>query len=180
MGKRFAVVIGVAVFAAALIAVGASADFRSVHDPRGDTKCSHDHTPTRPCSDRRRRDADIVRATAGHDGTRLRHTIRVVRKLHQAHLLINTDSDPACEWAVFASRGGGEEGVEECASRKVVAPARYDFHRDSVEIFFSETSIGNPQGYGWKFFTGAGSGTAYASDSVPNGGSGDYIRHTLG
>ena len=39
MGKRFAILIGVA--AAGVMAASASADSRTVHDPRGDTKCLH-------------------------------------------------------------------------------------------------------------------------------------------
>jgi hypothetical protein len=46
--------VGVLAAGAAVIAVGASANFRSVHDPRGDVKC-------RGCSDSVKRNADIVR-----------------------------------------------------------------------------------------------------------------------
>ena len=82
MGKRFAIVIGVAALGAAVMAAGASADFRSVHDPRGDTRCIHEsHREPRPCSHSTKRSADIVRATAGHEAGRLRHTIRVVGKI---------------------------------------------------------------------------------------------------
>ena len=99
MGKRFAILIGAAALGAAVMAAGASADFTSVDDRRGDTKCFNDGGSHRPCSDSARRDADIVRATAGHDGTRLKHTIRVVGKFRSVHLLINTDSETNCEWS---------------------------------------------------------------------------------
>ena len=179
MRKRFAIVAAVGV---ALIAVGASADLRSVHDPRGDTKCYHDHTPPEPCSDGMKRAADIVRARAGHDGTQLRHTIRVVGKFDAAGLLINTDSDPECEWYVAAKRGS--RGVEECAETiggsqgAGLGPARYDFHRHSVEISFSKKSIGNPQSYGWNVFSAAGKAKGSATDWVPNREG--YITHRLG
>ena len=93
MGKRFAIVIGAAALGAAVMAAGASADYTSVDDPRGDTKCLHEGGGHTPCSASKRRNADIVRATAGHDGTRLKHTIRVVGKFQRAQLGINTDSD---------------------------------------------------------------------------------------
>ena len=54
------------VLGAAVIAAGASADFRSVNDPRGDTKCGHETGQHGACSAKSRRNADIVRATAGH------------------------------------------------------------------------------------------------------------------
>ena len=112
MGKRFAIVIGAAALGAAVMAAGASADFRSVHDPRGDTRCYHEQSAGISLArTRMRRNADIVRATAGHDGQRLRHTIRVVGKFHAATLLINTDSDPDCEWSVVRqSRCGQARG----------------------------------------------------------------------
>jgi hypothetical protein len=42
MGKRFGVLIGVAALGTAVMAAGASADYTSVDDPRGDTKCRDD------------------------------------------------------------------------------------------------------------------------------------------
>ena len=168
MGKRLAIVIGAAALGAAVMAAGASADFRSVHDPRGDTTCTHGHKVGRhfPCSDQRR-DADIVRARAGHDGALLRHTVRVVGKVQSVSLLINTDSDAPCEWAFIARRGERSAKVREC-SGPGTGRARIDFHRHSVEIFFSKRSIGNPQSYGWSAFAFAGSANAHAIDSVPN------------
>jgi hypothetical protein len=68
------------VLGAAVIAAGASANCKSVKDPRGDAKCFHDAGGERPCTDAEKRNADIVRATAGHDGRRLRHGIRVRRQ----------------------------------------------------------------------------------------------------
>jgi len=182
MGKRFAILIGAAALGAALIAGGASANFRSVDDPRGDTKCLHEHgVHHRPCSDSMRRNADIVRATAGHDGTRLRHTIRVVGKFQFAGLYIYTDSDPGCERVVFIERGRGRSGeVSECAPGDArTGRARMDFHHHSVKIVFSEGSIGNPQSYGWIAAAGAGTFKGNAYDQVPNRGGG-YIRHRLG
>jgi hypothetical protein len=178
MGKRFAIVIGAAALGAAVIAVGASADFTSVHDPRGDTKCGHESGGHKPCSDYKRRNADIVRATAGHEGGRLKHTIRVVGKLHQGQLLINTDSDPECEWAFGGLRSGGGSEVQECGDPlHRTGRVRYDFHLHSVEIFFSKRSIGFPRrGYGWSASAGTFLGPAHASDQVPSEG---YIRHRL-
>jgi len=165
LGRRFAIVIGVAALGAALIAVGASANFRSVHDPRGDTK---------------RRNADIVRATAGHEGGRLRHTIRVVGKFKRGELVINIDSDPTCELFLVARRGHGTRfKFRKCYGGGPVSStggARYDFHQHSVEIFFSKSSIGNPQSYGWRVLTIAGGEFA---DLLPNV-SRHYIRHRLG
>ena len=177
MSKRFAIVIGVAAAGVALIAAGASADFRSVHDPRGDVRCGHGHK-ARPCSDRMRRDADIVRATAGHEGTRLKHTIRVVGKLRSVHLLINTDSDSDCERSLLVKRRGDESGGE-CIARQehVIRHARVDFDVHSVEISFSKRSIGNPASYGWRVYTLLGDSRADTTDGVPNGP--HYIEHSL-
>jgi hypothetical protein len=182
MGKRFALVIGVAALGAAVIAVGASANFRSVDDPRGDMKCSH-----RPCSDSAKRNADIVRATAGHEGTRLKHTIRVVGKLQRGRLEINTDSGSGCDYVLVARRGRGRSKVRQCDASDPgpvrTGRARMDFHRHSVEIFFRKSSIGNPRRYGWRASASADRTSAgRAIDRVPNGGccGGDYIAHRFG
>jgi hypothetical protein len=61
-------VIGAAALGAALMAAGASADLRSVHDQRGDAHCIHDGSgPPKPCSHSTKLTADVVRATAGHE-----------------------------------------------------------------------------------------------------------------
>ena len=180
MGKRLAILIGVAALGAAVIAAGASADFTSGGDPRGDTLCFHE-VGHQPCSDSKRRNADIVRATAGHDGTLLKHTIRVVGKIHAVQFEINTDSDRGCEFILLAGLGYRDD-VRECTQRgRVTGPARYDFHRHSVEIFFSKESIGNPQSYGWHALTeslGKDYLAADAADFFPNGRA--YIQHRLG
>jgi hypothetical protein len=176
IGRRFAIVIGVAAVGAAVVAVGASATFRSVDDPRGDTG------GCRSCSDRARRDADIVRATAGHEGGRLRHTIRVVGKFKDVTLLINTDSDQACEYWVYFVHvplvpvrdcGGGSAAL---------GPARVDVHLHSAEISFSKRSIGFPRFYGWSASTFTAAGGRGAVDHVPNptlSSRPNYIRHWL-
>jgi hypothetical protein len=181
MGKRFAFVIGVAALGAAAIAAGASANFRSVDDPRGDVKCSH-----RPCSDSAKRNADIVRATAGHEGRRLKHTIRVVGRLQKGRLEINTDTGSGCDYVLVARRGRGSS-VRQCSASDPgpvrTGRARMDFHRHSVEIFFRKRSIGNPRLYGWKAIASAGRTSAgRAIDRVPNGGccGGRYIAHGFG
>jgi parallel beta-helix repeat protein len=175
MNKRFAIVIGAAALGAAVMAVGASANHRSVHDPRGDTTCRHEVAG--PCSDEKKRSADIVRATAGHEGSRLRHTIRVVGKFKRGGLTISTDSDRDCELYVVARRGrGSSREVKECVGNARTGRARIDFHRHSVEIVFSKRSIGNPQSYGWTAATRVGY-LVVASDQVPNRGG--YIRHRL-
>jgi hypothetical protein len=188
MGRRFAIVIGVAA-ACALIAAGASADSSSVNDPRDDAKCYHDGGP-KPCSDSVKRNADVVRATAGHEGGRLKHRIRVVGKIHEGALLINTDSDPGCEWTFGASRGGkGSSKIRACSGNtepRSTGRARYDFHLHSVEIFFSKRSIGNPLLYGWWARAFAGPLKGHAIDDVPTGDplspwplDGIYIPHRL-
>jgi hypothetical protein len=182
MGKRLAISIGAAALGAAVIAAGASADFTSVHDPRDDTRCFHEsHSgPPRPCSDSSRRRADIVRATAGHDGPRLRHTIRVVGKIESIGLGFNTDSDPKCEWFLFARRGDGKEvKFHECFTGRPSGRARVDFHLHSVEIVFRERWIGNPDGYGWGAGTNAGPWAGHANDQVRKFNH-YYIRHELG
>jgi hypothetical protein len=185
MGKRFAILIGAAALGAALIAAGASATFRSVDDPRGDAKCFHERSspqrPHRPCSDSTMRNAEIVRATAGHDGRRLKHTIRVVGRFQRgpfrgASLLINTDSDSECEFKLFAPGSA----VRECGGGSArTGSARVDVHLHSVEIFFSKRAIGFPRFYGWNAHAFAGPPAGHAVDHVPNGESLTYIRHWL-
>jgi hypothetical protein len=178
---RTRIITAIVVLGAAVIAAGASADFRSVNDPRGDVKCGHELGGHKPCSDSKRRNADIVRATAGHDGTWLKHTIRVVGNFRSVHLLINTDSDPTCEWSLFAGRGEKRGEVQECIGHgRVNGHARYDFHFHSVEISFSKSSIGNPASYGWAAYTFLGGSLASTADRVPNAPGGDYIEHSLG
>ena len=172
------------------MATGASADFRSVHDPRGDAKCYHDGGP-KPCSDSVKRAADVVRATAGHEGGRLKHTIRVVGRIHDAALLINTDSDPGCERTLGADRGEGKAKIRACDTGNtephITGRARFDFHLHSVEIFFSKRSIGSPLLYGWWARAFAGPLKGHAIDDVPTGDpnapqplDGIYIPHGLG
>ena len=188
MGKRFAIVIGVAALGAAVMAAGASADYTSVDDPRGDTKCFHE-IKHQHCSDSKRRNADIVRATAGHDGALLKHTIRVVGEPRLVSLWINTDSDPECEFWAGAIRDRARYDVTRCRYRGRTGStghASYDFHGHSLEISFSQKSIGNPQSYGWQVTTeslGKDYLHANAEDSVPNSGPTGpphYIEHRLG
>ena len=197
VGKRFAIVIGAAALGAAVMAAGASADFRSVNDPSGDTKCLHEVGGHKPCSDRKKRSADIVRATAGHHGTRLKHTIRVVGRFHGALLLFNTDSDRYCDRTLSISRRGGLAWGW-CLNNPHTGPghARVDLHRHSVEIFFKERSIGNHlDSYGWNVYTATGIGQSArptpgrrhrggggggASDWLPNRQPWGWIPHQLG
>ena len=165
MGKRFAILIAAAGLGAAVIAAGASADFKSVNDPRGDTRCSNEGGGHKPCSDWMRRNADIVRVTAGHEGTRLRHTIRVVGKFQFAQLEFNTDSDRRCDFYTLVDRWGGSP-VQKWPGGRVTGRARFVFHRHSVEILFSERSIGNPQSYGWGLLTEAGDFPTFAQDGI--------------
>jgi hypothetical protein len=176
MGKRFAILIAAAALVAAVIAAGASADFRSVDDPRGDTTCVHEFGD-KPCSDWMRRNADIVRVTAGHEGARLRHTIRVVGRFQSAALWLNTDSDRACDLSLFVGRRGWS-AVQELPGGRVTGRARVVLHRHSVEILFSERSIGSPQSYGWGLFINVGDWQAAAHDHLPGGC--DSFQHGLG
>jgi hypothetical protein len=174
MGRRFAIVIGVAAAGAAVIAVGASANFRSVDDPRGDTGCKSE---SGSCSDSHERKADIVRATAGHGKNgRLKHTIRVVGKLQGGSIEFNTDlSTRRPEWDLDCHRGKRHTRIQRRYDPTMsIGRARCDFHRHSVEISFSKSSIGNPHRYGWRAFVTSGGVT----DVVPRRE--DYIQHRLG
>jgi hypothetical protein len=169
----------------------ASADFKSVKDRRGDTECNVH------CTAQTRRNADIVRATAGHHGTRLKHTIRVVGRFHGALLLFNTDSDRYCDRTLSISRRGGLAWGW-CLNNPHTGPghARVDLHRHSVEIFFKERSIGNHlDSYGWNVYTATGIGQSArptpgrrhrggggggASDWLPNRQPWGWIPHQLG
>jgi hypothetical protein len=168
---------------------------RSVHDPRGDAGCyrGREGYGEKPCLASTMRSAEIVRATAGHEGGRLRHTIRVVGKFQSGGIGISTDSDESCEWWLDLKRGKRKvefRKLRECR-RHVPSPgpggrARVEFHRHSVEVLFRESQIGNPPGYGWDAYASAlgPPDRGLAEDSVPNGfGSydfGSYIRHELG
>jgi hypothetical protein len=173
MGKRLAILIGAAALGAAVIAAGASADFRSVDDPRGDAKCFQESSgPDRPCSGFIR-NADIIRATAGHEGRWLKHTIRVVGRVRHVQFYIDTDSElPGCEFRLYIP---GSK-VRECGGGYTpTGRARVDFHRHSVEISFSKRSIGFPRFYGWSATVTAGTWPPHAVDHVPSEG----IRHWL-
>jgi len=171
---RARTITAIVVLGAAVTAAGASANFRSVDDPRGDTGCKSE---SGSCSDSHERKADIVRATAGHGKNgRLKHTIRVVGKLHGASIDFNTDlSNRRAEWASDCHRRGKRHtrirGDDPTMS---MGRARCDFHRHSVEISFSKSSIGNPHRYGWRVFVTSGGVT----DVVPRRE--DYIQHRLG
>jgi hypothetical protein len=172
MSKRFAILIGVTALGAALIAVGASANFRSVDDPRGDTGCKPE---SGSCSDSQKRNADIVRATAGHGKNgRLKHTIRVVGKFQGGEIQFNTDlSNRSPEWILDLHRGHRHR-IRTPLTAMSIGRARCDFHRHSVEISFSKRSIGNPHHYGWRAFARSDGVT----DVVPRRE--DYIQHRLG
>jgi hypothetical protein len=173
---RARIIIAIVALGAAVIAAGASANLRSINDPRGDVRCTEEGVNV-PCSDQKRRNADIVRATAGHGKNgRLKHTIRVVGKFKHGRLELNTDlSNQTCEWRMSIDRGVGSARVQRCHARpRSIGRARYDFHRHSVSISFSKESIGNPHRYGWRAFVESGP----ASDVVPKRE--DYIQHRLG
>jgi hypothetical protein len=110
------------------------------------------------------RGADIVRVTAGHEGTRLTHTIRVVGKFQAGWLGISTDSDEFCEWSLALGRLGRaprrhvefpklfecrHQGPADGPSPGRGGRARVEFHGHSVEVVFRESQIGNPDGYRW-------------------------------
>ena len=118
----------------------------------------------------------------GPRGGRLRHTIRVVGKIESVGILFNTDSDPECETRIDAVRGGRKEvKFRKCGTMGFgTGRARVDFHRHSVEIFFRERSIGNPDGYGWNLGTNAGPSAGHANDEVRRFSPPHYIRHELG
>ncbi len=175
--KRGIVVVSAVVLGAAVIAAEASGNQQSVSDPRGDVEC----LPPVPCSRSLERSADIVKATAGHAGERLKHTVTVAGRFGDdlATLDINTDSDARPERCVGAYRGEKKVDVIKCAPGRcppchITGPARVDFHRHSVEISFSEKSIGGRRSYGWDVGTLAyGKHASEASDRIPAGG---YIQ----
>ncbi len=177
--KHSIVSVSAVALGAALIAAGASADFSSVHDPRGDPRCLRDGGNLhKPCSHSGERNADIIRATAGHEGGRLKHTVRVVGKIESVGLSFHTDSDPRCGRSFTAVRGRGKE-VKFWECDKVWEPgtsgARVDFHRHSVEIFFRESLIGNPDGYRWNVWATAAVTAGPRIDHLNH-----FVRHELG
>jgi hypothetical protein len=192
MGRRFAVLIGAAALGAAVIAVGASADFKSVNDPRGDTKCVDHDVPASGghCTDWMKRRADIVRATAGDERGTLKHTITVVGVAGEGGaLLINTDSDPGCEWSIdllhpgeFISQIVPCAGQPNASTRCCAQVHRSDgtpgnpYSVHDVVITFKKGKIGSPRFYGWSAQVFAGPAAGHVVDGVPNRG---YIRHWL-
>jgi hypothetical protein len=173
------IIIAIVVLGAAVIAVGASADFRSINDPRGDTRCiqvgGHPH-PT--CSDSKKRNADIVRATAGHTDRGLKHTIRVVGKLKGAALHIITGSHPGHHLYLFIERGQRRAEFRKLSDFPgPVGGAWMDFHLHSVEIHFRKRAIGS-QSYRWNAAVQARGAAGTALDIAP--GPGSFIRHRLG
>ena len=130
-----------------------------------------------------KRSADIVRATARHEGGWLRHTIRVVGRFQSGWIGISTDSGERCEWDLALGRLGHAPGrhvefpkLRDCGpeadgpSLGRGGRARVEFHRHSVEVVFRESQIGNPDDYGWQVSADAlgppDRGLAY--DSLPD------------
>ncbi len=109
---------------------------------------------TGPCSDsdeaqRRHRQGDggprKERAAEAHDPRRR----QVPTRRRSRSTPIRTQ---AASWLLRVQRGRGRSEVVRSAAgtARVTGRARYDFHRHSVEIFFSKRSIGNPHSYGWE------------------------------
>ena len=187
---RFWLCIAGAVAVVAIAVTAASADFTTVNDPRGDTRCFDHRVPATNCPDSLKRNADIVSATAGHERGHLKHTIRVVGNAPQGvWLLINTDSDPGCEWrANVPHRPESGSGFAPCPGQPDAPPpfccvrihrhngpnSRYSRHE--LAFTFKKTNR-SPQSYGWRVETDAGP-SVRAKDGVPNGGG--YIQHRLG
>ena len=189
---RARTITAIVVLGAAVIAAGASANFKSVNDPRGDTKCSH-----RPCSDSAKRNADIVRATAGEERGHLKHTIRVAGNAPQGGALrINIDSDPGCEWKIgIPHRGEFISSIVPC-SGEPNAPTRCcaEVHRNdgtpsspysvhNVVITFKKKKIGSPRSYGWRAQTEVGFHTfrhGFASMLIERGTSILQVSRLLG
>ena len=177
MGKRFLILIGAAALGAALITVGASANFRSVHDPRGDTRCSR-YGPSALLglgqAQRRHRQGDggpRGQAAEAHDPRR--------RQVQRAPPLDQHRFGPRHRVRFgYQARSGAPRDPGVRGDRPRTGRARYDFHHHSVEIFFSERSIGNPRSYGWSVYTFVGSRAGIAQDYVPNDPR-RYIRHRL-
>ena len=165
---------------------------RSVHDPRGDAGCyrGREGYGPKPCLDSTMRSAEIVRATAGHEGGRLRHTIRVVGKFQSGWLGFNTDSDESCEWWLDLERGKRKvefRKLRECGARPTTprrgpAVARglsstATRSRSSSARVRSETptaTAGKPPRLLWAPRTGAWPRITRPGDF------GGYIRHELG
>jgi hypothetical protein len=170
--RRKLVVVAAVVLGAAVIATGANGDQKTVDDPRGDAVIQI------PIPGVEKRDADIVEATAGHAGRRLKHTVTVVGKLQYARLFMSTNSDRDCEYNVIAIRGDKSFRVETCTDKNRTGSARVEFRRHSVSIAFRAKSIGRPSRYRWRASAFVLEGNvAAARDDVPNGDR--LIRHNL-
>ena len=170
MGKRFAVVIGVAAALLAGLAGLATANStsdpektaKSVSDPENDnTGDNCDETNRLYCE----KSFDFVKVSAGHSGANLvfKATVRGGAKW-APFLNISTDKAKDCEYVL----GWTKHSLMNCDTR-ARTPAKYAGKKDGERGFkfvFSPDSIGNPNKYRWQFAYIADRGVL--ADEAPN------------
>ena len=173
MGKRFAIVIGVAAALLAGLAGLATANStsgpektaKSMSDPEGDNT-GNNCPPTNGsyCS----KSFDFVEVSAGRmaAGSLLVFTAKVRGKAKWVpSLSISTDKAKDCEY--YVGGDDGDDTVVNCDT-KVEAPAKYvgKAGERGFKFVFSPDSIGNPNKYRWQFAYLADRGVL--ADKAPN------------
>jgi hypothetical protein len=169
MGKRFAIVIGVA--AALLAGLAGLATAKSTSDPENDNTGNNCSTNRLYCE----KSFDLVKVSAGHSGANLVHKAKVRGKAKWVPVLsISTDKARDCEY-VLGIGGSLLNGYIPVGGDMVVncdtgaqTPAKYmgkDGER-GFKFVFSPDSIGNPNKYRWQFAYLADRGQV--ADEAPN------------
>lgn len=168
----------------AVAAPGAAADSSVFTDPAGDPF----DQPTGVSSS----SVDVVRATHGHGGGRLVHTVSVAGTVPNPasstnapmlYLQPSNVSNGTSDCAYFVGRHRGRIGIFRCGygNRVGAATVRRTSAR-TVRFEFTARAIGNPASYEWAALTSSGS-TRYARsvwyvDRMPSFEDA-YFTHTL-
>ena len=190
MFRRLVVVLSVV--AVASLGLPAAADTGSISDKKGDAT---------GCSDDKKADCDIVKATWGHrPHKRVMHQVKVAGTAGKfagngpqvlPRLYLNVPGqkfdNPNCDYFVDPSPPGAGDNttdhykyyVNTCQNTgaQVVGPARASRpNSHAIRIVFKRKLIGSPKHYGWQFaYPADGDNPPY--DQAPNKG---YKTHNLG
>jgi hypothetical protein len=137
--KLMLTLLAVAGLSAALLAGLAVAKTKTYKDPKKDNKC---------CG----KSFDFVKATSGHAGDNLKHTVKMKGKAadQSPFLNISTKGGKKCEF--YVNLVGDDPKVVDCstgASKPAVVVKKKG--KRGFKYVFSPESIGSPKKYRWQF-----------------------------
>ena len=168
-----------ALAATAVLAAPSSAGSGSIGDPGGDLFGTD-----------RSASLDIVRATFGHSGGRVVHTVSLgggapdpaSQQVPRIYIKPSNRANGNAECALFVGRHRGRLGVFTCGYGDRVASARIQRTSSrTIRYSFTPGAIGNPVTYEWAVITLGTSterGSSYRADRLPSEDQ-TYHSHTL-